>query len=89
VLQYGAQGVGFLLVSLETREALVRRAMEEWSLQGQVALATGAVLGPLSVRAVPSTVFVDARGSIVAAATGPRSQSFLARRVRELLEASR
>jgi hypothetical protein len=60
-----------------------------WNLQGQVALATGEVLGPLSVREVPSTVFVDARGQLVAAASGPRSQRFLARRTRELLDSSR
>jgi hypothetical protein len=80
--------VGFLLLTLEPDEARVRRAISEWKLQGQVALATGEVLGPLSVREVPSTLFVDARGQIIAAASGPRSQSFLARRTRELLESS-
>lgn len=67
----------------------MRRALSEWNLQGQVAIATGEVLGPLSVREVPSTVFVDARGNLVAAASGPRSRGFLAKRVRELLDSSR
>ncbi len=81
--------MGFLLLTLEPNEKRVRQAISEWKLQGQVAIATGEVLGPLSVREVPSTVFVDARGQLVAAASGPRSQSFLAKRTRELLDASR
>ncbi len=63
--------------------------MVEWEIEGQVALATGEVLGPLSVREVPSTVFVDAQGTIVAAASGPRERAFLSKRTRELLESSR
>ncbi|WP_395829432.1 TlpA family protein disulfide reductase [Archangium violaceum] len=81
--------MGFLLLTLEPDETRVRRAISEWKLQGQVALVTGEVLGPLSVREVPSTVFVDARGQLVAAASGPRSQRFLARRTQELLDSSR
>ncbi|HSP81873.1 MAG TPA: hypothetical protein VLQ93_25355 [Myxococcaceae bacterium] len=63
--------------------------MAEWEIQGQVALATGEVLGPLFVREVPSTIFVDAQGTIVAAASGPREHSFLSKRTRELLDSSR
>jgi hypothetical protein len=81
--------VGFVLLTLEPDEARVRQALSEWNLQGQVALATGEVLGPLSVREMPSTVFVDARCQLVAAASGPRSQRFLAQRTRELLDSSR
>ncbi|HYO58549.1 hypothetical protein [Archangium sp.] len=81
--------MGFLLLSLEPNEARVRRAVSEWNIQGQVAIATGEVLGPLSVREVPSTVFVDARGNLVSAASGERSRDFLAKRTRELLDSSR
>jgi hypothetical protein len=41
--------------------------------------------GPLGVREVPSTLFVDAEGIIAAAASGPRSQRFLAERTGALL----
>jgi hypothetical protein len=65
--------VGFLALSLEPDLKRVRRGMDEWNLQFQVATTTGEVLGPLFVREVPSTIFVDAQGTIVVAASGPRS----------------
>lgn len=74
---------------MEQDEARVRRSVEDWKISTPVFIATGEVLGPLGVREVPSTVFVDARGLIVAAASGPRSQRFLAERARALLEAPR
>jgi hypothetical protein len=77
--------VGFLALSLEQDEARVRRAVEEWKLGISVVTATGEMLGPLGVREVPSTLFVDAEGIIAAAASGPRSQRFLAERTGALL----
>ena len=50
-----------------------------------VATTADEVLAPLGVRAVPSTVFVAADGTVVAAATGERGERFFEERVRELL----
>jgi hypothetical protein len=80
--------VGFLAVSLEPDEALVKRAVAQWEIGGTVATAVGEMLGPLSVAEIPSTVFVDANGVIVAAASGPRSVSFLKKRTEALLQDS-
>lgn len=82
-------GVGFIALSLERNEAKVRKAAAELGVRMTVATATGEVLAPLGVGEVPSTVFVDADGTIVAAASGPRSGKFLAARARELLSRQR
>jgi hypothetical protein len=50
-----------------------------------VAISSSETLGPLSVNQVPSTVFVDRQGVIVAAASGARSRRFFEDRVKELL----
>lgn len=86
--EWEPRGVGFLAVSLEQDIGRVRRAVGEWKLEVRVATATGELLGPLWVREVPSTVFVDAQGIIVAAASGPKSRRFLSARARELLARS-
>jgi hypothetical protein len=78
-------GVGFIALSLERDEAKVRRAVAELGVTMTVATVTGEVLAPLGVGEVPSTVFIDADGTLVAAASGPRSERFLAARARELL----
>lgn len=78
--------MGFLALSLEQDEARVRRSIEEWKIGTPVVLATGEVLGPLGVREVPSTVFVDAHGTVVAAASGPRSSRFFSERIEALLQ---
>jgi hypothetical protein len=80
------KGVGFLEVSLEQDRDLVRRAAARLALQGRVATVDGEVLGPLSVGAVPSLVFLNSDGIIVAAATGERSQRFIEERTRALLQ---
>lgn len=84
--QYEAQGVGFLAVSIEPDRILVRRAAETMGIKMQVGISENETLGPLSVRAVPSTVFVNEQGIIVAAASGARDRGFFERRVRDLLE---
>ncbi len=82
-------GVGFIALSLERDEARVRKAVQALGVHMTVATATGEVLAPLGVGEVPSTVFVDADGTLVVAASGPRSGKFLAARARELLNRSR
>jgi hypothetical protein len=50
-----------------------------------VAIAKGEILAPLGTNQVPSTVFIDRRGVIVAAAIGERKHTFLEVRTQELL----
>lgn len=65
---------------------LVREAAAQFGIRMKVAVAGGPVLGPLGVTAVPSTIFVSRDGTIVAAASGPRSGRFFEARVKELIE---
>jgi peroxiredoxin Q/BCP len=81
--------VGFLALSLEPDRRLVGEAVRTLGIGLDVAITRDEVLAPLGVRAVPSTVFVDARGTVVAAASGVRSEAFFEKRVRELLEGER
>ncbi|HYX93111.1 MAG TPA: hypothetical protein VE782_16205 [Myxococcaceae bacterium] len=83
--QYQEKGVGFLAVSIEPDPALVRRGAERIGIGMTVATSSDETLGPLSVNQVPSTVFVDRHGVIVAAASGGRSRGFFEDRVKELL----
>ncbi|MGA9520553.1 MAG: TlpA disulfide reductase family protein [Myxococcaceae bacterium] len=83
--EYEPKGVGFLAVSIEPDEALVRAAAAKIGLGQTVAISENETLGPLSVNQVPSTVFVNAEGVIVAAASGERDRNFLAKRTRALL----
>jgi hypothetical protein len=74
-----------LAISLETDAEMVRKAASRLSLQMPVLIAQGEMLAPLGVRAIPSTVFVDRNGVIVAAATGPRELDYFEARAKELL----
>lgn len=76
----------FLALSLEPDDTLVRKAAASMGISMLVATTEQETLGPLSVRQVPSTVFVDEKGNIVAAASGERSRAFFDKRVRALLE---
>ena len=84
--EYESKGVGFLALCLEPDEQQVRAGAERNKLQMRVAIAEDEVLGPFGVDRVPSTVFLDANGTIVAAASGPRDKGFFERRVRALME---
>ena len=64
---------------------MVRAAARRLGLAMPVALARGDVLGPLGMRAVPSTAFVDADGRIVALARGSQSRSYFEEHARQLL----
>ncbi len=50
-----------------------------------VAIAKDETLAPLGTNQVPSAVFIDRRGVIVAAAGGERKRTFLEARTQELL----
>lgn len=59
--------------------------MQQLHLSLPVAIAHGEMLGPLGVRAVPSTVILDANGTIAAVVSGPRKQAWFTARLREVL----
>lgn len=63
----------------------MREAAARMRIGLDVAVTRDEVLGPLGVRAVPSTVFVSADGTVVAAASGVRSEKFFEERVKALL----
>lgn len=85
--EYEAKGVGFLALSLEPDKAEVSRAAKQLGLRFEVAISGGGeMLGPLGVRNVPSTVFVNEKGIIVGAVTGDRDRAFFKRRAEELLK---
>lgn len=78
--------MGFLALSLHPKRSDVDEFMVRLGIGMKVAIADEPVLGPLGVSAVPSTVFVDAAGKIVASVNGPRKRAFFERRLRELLD---
>jgi hypothetical protein len=78
--------VGFLALSLEPDEGLVRRGVEQNRIQMPVAIAMEEMLAPLGVNQVPSTLFVGPDGRIVGAASGPRSRRFFQRHARALVD---
>lgn len=63
----------------------MRAAVAKIPISMTVALTEDETLGPFGVKTVPSTVFLDKDGVIVAAASGPRDQAFFEARVRALL----
>ena len=77
--------MGFLAVSIEPDRNQVARAAERVGLTMTVAISRNETLTPLFVNQVPSTVFVNEDGIIVAAASGERSRGFFERRTKALL----
>lgn len=65
---------------------LVRKGIAANGISMPVAITEQETLGPLAVRMIPSTVFVDEKGIIVAAASGERSRAFFQKRVEDLLD---
>jgi hypothetical protein len=83
--EFEPQGIRFIAVSLDSNADLVRRTAEKLGIHLALAVPQSEVLGPLGVKGIPSTLFIRADGTIVAAAMGERSRKFLADRTRELL----
>jgi hypothetical protein len=84
--EFEPQGIRFLALSLDADEESVRAAAKKIGIQMTVALADGELLGPLGVNKVPSTVFVNSSGFVVAAASGERNRKFFYSRAKELLQ---
>lgn len=76
--------MGFLALSIEPDLDEVRAARDRLGLGVQVAVTRDEVLAPFGVSGVPSTIFVNAEGRIVGAATGERSAEFFRKHARAL-----
>jgi hypothetical protein len=83
--EFQPRGVGFIALSIDHDEAGVRSVAARLGIRMQVATMGDEVLGPLGVRSVPSTIFIDREGVIVAAATGAKSLPSLRKKTQELL----
>lgn len=77
--------MAFVALSLHPEVDDVVRVARQHGVGMTLAVAQDEVLGPLGVRVIPSTVFVDARGVVVAVAEGERSERFFRRRLDAML----
>jgi hypothetical protein len=62
--------LGFVALSLDTDEDAVLEAASRAEVDSALAIAVGETMGPLGLRQLPSTVFIDAKGVIVASCNG-------------------
>jgi len=83
--EFEPRGIRFIALSLERDPDVVREAADKLGIRMRVASARSEILAPLAVSEIPSTVFVREDGTIVAAASGARTLSFLRERTGELL----
>jgi hypothetical protein len=84
---YEARGVGFLAASIVEDPGSVRAAASELGFEGELVMSVGDLMHDLKVTGVPSSVFVNARGHLVArVASGRRSARFFSARAEELLK---
>ena len=83
--EFEPRGVGFLALSIDHDKDSVRAAAARLGIQMKVGTMADEILGPLGVASVPSTVFVDRDGFIVAAANGPKPLPSLRKKTAELL----
>ncbi|MBL8957228.1 MAG: TlpA family protein disulfide reductase [Myxococcaceae bacterium] len=74
--KHAAQAVGFVALSLETDEALVYAAAEKAEIDSTLAYSDE-VMGPLGLKTLPSTVFLDASATIVASLAGEGDEATL------------
>lgn len=75
--RYQAQGIGFIALSLDPDEGKIFEAAAKAEVDSTLAWAEGEVMGPLGLKEVPSTVFIDADTVIVAQTTGEQSAETL------------
>jgi hypothetical protein len=85
-LDYADRDVRFVAVSIDPDVPNIRATAARLGLGMTQWVAEGEVLGPLHVARIPSTVFIDRTGLMVAAANGKQTPAFFKRRVEALLE---
>ena len=71
--------VGFLALSLDDDEDRVIEAAGRLELNATIAIARSDTMGPLGLSQLPGCAFLNADGTIVAAASGEQSDSTLAK----------
>jgi hypothetical protein len=70
---------------MEPDSRIAAAAAAQMGIRMRVVTTSDEVLAPLGVNGVPATVFVDASGTVVRAATGPHSLSSMREQVSALL----
>ena len=75
-VKHASQNVGFVALSLETDEALIYAAAEKAEIDSTLAYSDE-VMGPLGLKSLPSTVFLDASAVIVASLNGEGDEATL------------
>lgn len=74
--RHAAERVGFVALSLETDEQLIFDAAAKAEIDSTLAWGEE-VMGPLGLRQVPSTVFLDSSAVIVASVSGEHDEATL------------
>ncbi len=74
--KHAAQNVGFVALSLDTDEDAIFAAAEKAEIDSTLAYSDE-VMGPLGLKSLPSTVFLDASAVIVASLTGEGDEATL------------
>ena len=85
-LDSAGSDVEFVAVSIDPDVPNIRNTAARLGVGMTLWVADGEVLGPLHVAKVPSTVFINREGTIVAAANGEQKPDFVRRRVQALLK---
>lgn len=78
------EDVVFLAVSIDPDVPNIVTTSKRLGVEMEQLVANGEVMGPLRVGHMPSTVFIDRRGRLVAAAQGPHPEGFYRRRIRAI-----
>lgn len=79
------RGVEFIALSLERDPDKVLEGAREYGVAMPLAVAQGEVLAPLTVRSIPSVVFIDEDGVIRFSTQGGQKPAFFERRLEELV----
>jgi hypothetical protein len=80
------KSIGFVALSLEAEETDVFDAAARAEVDSTLAVSAGEAMGPLGLREIPSTVFIDARATIVAIAAGEHDAASLEPLVAEAMK---
>lgn len=83
--ELGPDGPRVLAIALDGDPERLKNIAEAVGYRGAIAIHDGeGMLDPLGVRSLPGMAFVDAQGTVVAAASGPRDHAFILRQARAL-----
>src|SRR5204863_366203 len=80
------RGLGLVALSLQADEDAVMEAAGRAEVDSTLAIASGEAMGPLGLREIPATVFIDDHSTIIAAATGEHDAAALSRLAEETMK---